>query len=160
MIIAQAPGMLARQSGKPFDDRSGHRLRMWLGVDREQFYDETKFAMVAMGFCYPGKTAMGDLPPCEECAPIWHPQILPHLRRISLTLLVGSYALNYYLDSESVTDTVKKWRSCLPENILPLPHPSWHNNAWLTKNPWFEKDLVPTLRKLVQTALTCRYSEM
>jgi|SRR5579871_723195 len=155
VIIAQAPGMRSRTSGKPFDDASGDRLRSWLGVDRATFYDETKFALMAMGFCYPGKTKTGDLPPCKECAPLWHPKIWSFLKDVRLTLMVGAYAQAYYLKSKSITQTVQNWRQFLPD-LLPMPHPSWHNNAWLTHNPWFLSELVPTLKDLVHKSLTYR----
>lgn len=152
MIIAQAPGMRARTSGLPFDDKSGDRLRSWLGVDQQVFYDETKMAFMAMGFCYPGKTSQGDLPPCQECAPLWHPQVWRFLKHVKLTLLVGSYAQRYYLPRGSVLHTVQNWRSHLP-TMLPLPHPSWHNNAWIKNQPWFMHELIPELRERVRDIL-------
>lgn len=152
LIIAQAPGTRARASGLPFDDPSGDRLRGWLSVDRKTFYDEKLIALMPMGFCYPGKGVGGDLPPCKECAPLWHPQIRPHLTNIKLTLLVGSYAQKYYLKSSSLTETVKSWRNYLP-TIIPLPHPSWHNNAWIMRNSWFSTEVVPVLQALVKKAL-------
>jgi uracil-DNA glycosylase len=155
LVIAQAPGTRARESGKPFDDKSGDRLRSWLGIDREIFYDETKLAFMPMGFCYPGKSATGDLPPCKECAPLWHPKILPHLTNVSLTLLVGTYAHRYYLKQGSVTTVMSDWRKHLP-STLPLPHPSWHNHNWLKRHPWFEEELVPTLQALVQSTLAAK----
>lgn len=152
LVIAQAPGTRARLSGKPFDDASGDRLRSWLGVDRTTFYDEKKFAMMPMGFCYPGTSKSGDLPPCKDCAPLWHPQIKPYLKNIGLTLLVGSYAHRYYLQSTSVHNAVTNFRNCLP-HLMPLPHPSWHNNNWLLKNDWFAKELIPVLQTLVKKCL-------
>lgn len=152
LIIAQSPGVRARTSGFPFDDKSGDRLREWLAIDRALFYDETRIALMPMGFCYPGSSQGGDLPPCTECAPIWHPQILPHLSKIELTLLVGVYAHHYYLQETSVTKTVRNFRKYLPL-FLPLPHPSWHNTLWLKKNPWFEHELLPLLRELTQKIL-------
>ncbi len=148
LVIAQAPGTRARASGRPFDDASGDRLRAWLGVNRETFYDEKLFAFVPMGFCYPGKTASGDLPPCSECAPLWHEKIFEHLINIKLTLYIGSYALKYYLQSTSMTDTVLAWQKHFPTH-LPLPHPSWHNNAWIERHTWFLNELVPALQKRV-----------
>lgn len=149
LIIAQAPGARARASGLPFDDPSGDRLRRWLGIDRSVFYDETRIALMPMGFCYPGSSAGGDLPPCKDCAPLWHPQVLPYLSKIRLTLLVGSYAQRYYLKGPSMTEAVKNWRAHLPK-LLPLPHPSWHNNAWIKQNPWFENELLPVLKRRVK----------
>lgn len=152
LVIAQAPGIRARESGLPFDDRSGDRLRSWLGLDRTIFYDEKQLAFMPMGFCYPGTAKGGDLPPCKECAPLWHPQVFPHLVNIKLTLLVGIYAQRHYLQASGVTAIVKKWRDHAP-SLLPLPHPSWHNNAWIQKNPWFSDELLPTLKNLVATIL-------
>ena len=149
LVIAQAPGARARASGRPFDDPSGDRLRTWLGIDREQFYDPTRFAFMPMGFCYPGSAEGGDLPPCKDCAPRWHPRITPHLTNVKLTLLVGSYAHRYYLQSTSVTEAVKSFRQCLPSK-MPLPHPSWHNTNWLKNNPWFLQELVPELKALIK----------
>jgi len=149
LVIAQAPGQKARTRGRPFDDASGDRLRQWLGIDREFFYDEDKLAFMPMGFCYPGKSNTGDLPPCQECAPIWHHQILLRLTHIQLTLLVGTYAHEYYLNKSSLNTTMTHWHNYLP-NFLPLPHPSWHNNLWLKNNLWFESGLVPYLQKRVK----------
>jgi uracil-DNA glycosylase len=149
LIIAQAPSTKARATGLPFNDSSGDRLRSWLGIDRETFYDEKKIALMPMGFCYPGVTSGGDLPPCKDCAPFWHPKIFPLLKNIKLTILVGSYAQKYYLNQEPMTKTVKNWRRCLPQ-FLPLPHSSWHNNAWLKKNPWFEAELLPRLKERIK----------
>lgn len=152
LVISQAPGTRARDSGKPFFDASGDRLRGWLGVDRGIFYNEKLFACMPMGFCYPGKSGGGDLPPCRDCAPLWHPKILDHLTKIELTLYVGSYALNYYCNSTSMTKTVCEWREHFPTH-LPLPHPSWHNNAWLGKHSWFMEEVVPALQKRVHQIL-------
>lgn len=152
LVIAQAPGMRARTSGRPFDDASGDRMRKWLGVDRAIFYDESKMAFMPMGFCYPGTSKTGDLPPCSECAPIWHPQILPRLVCVELVLLVGSYAHNFYLNQSSVSAAMNNWREHLPY-MLPLPHPSWHNNNWLKKHQWFEETVIPYLQKRVKDLL-------
>jgi uracil-DNA glycosylase len=150
LIIGQAPGTKVHESGIPWNDRSGDRLREWLGVDRETFYDEARVAIMPMGFCYPGVDKNGgDLPPRPECAPLWHPQLLPLLKGVELTLLIGLYAQGRYLGERrksTLTDTVKAWRDYGP-TYIPLPHPSWRNTAWLKKNPWFEKDLLPVLRK-------------
>jgi uracil-DNA glycosylase len=156
MIIGQAPGTKVHASGVPWDDRSGDRLRDWLGVERDVFYDEAAIAIVPMGFCFPGQDAKGgDLPPRPECAPLWHPQLLPLLPKIELTILIGQYAQGRYLGASrkaTLTDTVKAWRSYGPK-YLPLPHPSWRNTSWLKKNPWFEKDLLPTLRGRIRKLL-------
>ncbi|MEQ9447328.1 MAG: uracil-DNA glycosylase family protein [Rhodospirillaceae bacterium] len=156
LIIGQAPGTKVHESGVPWNDRSGDRLREWLDLDSEAFYDENRVAIVPMGFCYPGRDAKGgDLPPRKECAPTWHPRILPLLTKIELTLLVGSYAQAFYLKKRrkgTLTDTVAAWRDYGPA-FIPLPHPSWRNTAWLKKNPWFERQLVPELRKRVQALL-------
>jgi len=148
LIIAQAPGIRARTSGLPFDDASGNRLRHWLSIDRTIFYDETKIALMPMGFCYPGTTKTGDLPPCSGCAPLWHPQLRPYLENVKLTLLVGGYAQKFYLQSTSVTQAVKSWPSHF-ETLIPLPHPSWHNTRWIKKNLWFESELLPKLKSQV-----------
>lgn len=152
LVVSQAPGTKVHETGLSFNDRSGDRLRDWLGLDRATFYDERRVAVVGMAFCYPGVDGKGgDLPPRPECAPRWHAPILALLPRIGLTLLVGSYAIDYYLGAEaqpSMTETVKAWRRYLPR-ALPLPHPSWRNIGWLKRNPWFERDLVPELRRRV-----------
>ena len=153
LIIGQAPGTKVHESGIPWNDRSGDRLRHWLDIDQDTFYDESRVAIMPMGFCYPGRDAKGgDLPPRKECAPTWHPQLLPLLRNVSLTLLVGSYAQAHYLKArrkKTLTETVKAWREYSPD-FLPLPHPSWRNTSWIKKNPWFEKELVPNLRRRVK----------
>ena len=152
LIIGQAPGTKVHESGIPFNDPSGDRLRDWLGLDRPQFYDPGLVALMPSGFCYPGRSERGgDLPPRKECAPQWHPQILPHLPRIELTLLVGQYAQAYYLGADrkkTLTETVAAWRSYLPD-YWPTPHPSWRVNQWLKKNDWFESEVLPELRRRV-----------
>lgn len=154
LIIGQAPGLRAHQSGTPWNDPSGERLRSWLQVDRSQFYDPSLFAIMPMGFCYPGKGKSGDLPPRKECAPQWHSQLLEQLPNIGLTLLIGQYAQNYYLkgDKRSLTERVGNWRD-LPENLLVLPHPSPRNIAWFQRNPWFDAELLPELRRRVALLL-------
>jgi uracil-DNA glycosylase len=151
LIVGQAPGTRVHETGLPWNDRSGDRLRDWLGVDRATFYDAGRFAIVPMGLCFPGIDPKGgDKPPRPECAPLWHPRIRPLLPAIRLTLLVGSYAQAFYLGRgrrPSMTETVAAWREYLP-SFLPLPHPSWRNTAWLKRNPWFEAELVPVLRRL------------
>lgn len=154
LIIGQAPGLRAHQSGTPWNDPSGERLRSWLQVEPSQFYDPGLFAIMPMGFCYPGKGKSGDLPPRKECAPQWHAPLLEQLPNIGLTLLIGQYAQNYYLkgDKRSLTERVRNWRD-LPDNLLTLPHPSPRNIAWFQRNPWFDEELVPELRRRVALLL-------
>ena len=154
MIISQAPGTRVHETGLSFNDRSGDRLRDWLGLTRDEFYDESRVAILGMGFCYPGVDAKGgDLPPRPECAPLWHPKVLPLLPNIGLTLLVGSYALNRYLGrAPSMTAQVAAWEKHLPRYFA-LPHPSWRNIGWLKRNPWFESHALPALRLRVRKVL-------
>ena len=155
LIVGQAPGLKVHQSGTPWDDASGDRLRAWMGLSREQFYDPKRVALLPMGFCYPGKGKSGDLPPRKECAPLWHADLLAHMPHVALTLVVGLYAQAHYLEGErpaTLTETVKAWKSFLPRRV-PLPHPSPRNNIWLKKNPWFERDLVPVLQRRVRRVL-------
>jgi len=159
LIIGQAPGTKVHDSGVPWDDPSGRRLRKWMKIDDEMFYNPAKIAIMPMGFCYPGKGKSGDLPPREECAPLWHKKLLAHLPNIKLTLLIGQYAQNHYLTSSefysdgTVTETVKNWKKFSPK-YFPLPHPSPRNTLWLKKNPWFERKPIPQLRKQVRSALS------
>lgn len=150
LIVGQAPGRRAHEAGIPFDDASGERLRSWLGVSRAQFYDPAQIAILPIGFCYPGSTRSGDLPPRPECAPTWHPALLAQLPAIELTLLLGRYAQARYLPAPaaSVTEAVQRWRESWPA-LLALPHPSPRNNLWLRRNPWFETELLPQLRDRV-----------
>ena len=150
LICGQAPGARVHALGRPFDDRSGDRLRSWLGVDRDDFYDRRRFAVLPMAFCFPGyDSAGGDLPPPRLCAATWRARALAALPRVRLTLLVGAYALRWHLGgSRSVGDIVRDWRRA-PPDVLPLPHPSWRNAGWLKRNPWFEAELVPVLRARV-----------
>jgi len=152
LIVGQAPGTRVHATGIPWNDPSGDRLRQWTGLDRETFYDETRVAIVPMGFCYPGRAPRGgDSPPRPECAPLWHVRILALLPALELTLLVGSYAQARYLGSHrsrTMTATVAAWRDHLPRHLA-VPHPSWRNTAWLRRNPWFERELVPELRRRV-----------
>jgi len=153
-IIGQAPGIIVHRTSKPWDDKSGERLRSWLGVDDDTFYDPKVFAIVPMGFCYPGKGKTGDLPPRKECAPLWHESLFSKLKHLKLTLLIGSYAQAYYLEEQkkrTLTETVQSYEEYLPK-YLPLPHPSPRNNIWLKKNPWFEQDLIPILQRHVKRA--------
>ncbi|MEM7225353.1 MAG: uracil-DNA glycosylase family protein [Pseudomonadota bacterium] len=152
LIVGQAPGTKVHESGIPWNDASGDRLRDWLALEKEDFYDDSRIAILPMGLCYPGRDPRGgDLPPRPECAPLWHPPVTAQLPNISLTLLVGLYAQGHYLGKArkgSLTETVKAWRDYGDER-MPLPHPSWRNTGWLKKNPWFEKDLLPELRNRV-----------
>lgn len=156
LIVGQAPGTKVHESGIPWNDPSGDRLRAWLGLERERFYDERAIAIVPMGFCYPGRdTRGGDAPPRPECAPLWHAPLLDALPEVALTLLVGRYAQAYYLGrvaKPSMTETVRAFADYLPA-YLPLPHPSWRNTAWLKRNPWFESELLPVLRARVAAVL-------
>jgi len=147
LIAGQAPGRKVHQSGIPFDDASGDRLREWMGISKQTFYDENKIAILPMGFCYPGKGKSGDLPPRPECAPAWREQLLAQLANIELVLVVGQYAQRYHFSKPhlSVTEQVKAWSLYWP-NQVPLPHPSPRNNIWLSKNRWFEQQLVPALQ--------------
>ncbi|SFQ45757.1 Uracil-DNA glycosylase [Roseivivax halotolerans] len=154
LVAGQAPGMRVHQSGIPFDDPSGDRLRDWLGIDRETFYDRTRIAIVPMAFCFPGYDAKGsDLPPPRICGQTWHDRVMSALPNIRLRLIVGGYAHRYHLGVRTgVTETVSRWRDA-GQGTFPLPHPSWRNTAWLKKNPWFEADVLPALRAGVSEAL-------
>ncbi|MBV1690823.1 uracil-DNA glycosylase family protein [Novosphingobium sp. G106] len=155
VIIGQAPGSKVHASGVPWDDDSGDRLRGWLGLDRETFYDPDKVALVPMGFCYPGKGNGGDLPPRRECAPLWHEPLLAHMVNLKLTLLVGQYAQAAYLPhgfAQLMTEAVQRYAE-LPEGLFPLPHPAWRSRLWMAKYPWFEAEVLPDLRGQVAAAI-------
>jgi uracil-DNA glycosylase len=154
LVVGQAPGTRVHETGIPWNDRSGERLRAWLGVDRDTFYDPDRFAILPMGLCYPGRGRSGDLPPRPECAPRWHPPVLAALPRIRLRLLIGHYAQRHYLEDArgTLSDRVAAWRALLPGTFL-LPHPSPRNQRWLRDRPWFEAEVVPALRSRVQEAL-------
>lgn len=154
LIIGQAPGTRVHASGVPWDDPSGERLRDWLQTDKDLFYNESRIAIVPMGFCYPGKGKSGDLPPAKACAPLWHDRLLAQMPEIDLTLLIGRYAQDRYLgrSSESLTHRVQHWQDYAPR-YFPLPHPSPRNIAWLRRNPWFETDVVKALREAVTRVL-------
>lgn len=160
-IAGQAPGTRVHASGVPFTDPSGVRLRDWLGVSEEEFYDAGRVAIVPMGFCFPGlDTKGGDLPPRRECAPLWRARLFAELPHVELIVLVGLYAQRWHLGKAigaSMTETVRRWRAYLDvetgPRMLPVPHPSWRNNAWLKKNPWFATELLPRLRSDVRTLL-------
>jgi uracil-DNA glycosylase len=155
LIVGQAPGRITHEKGIPFDDPSGDRLRAWLGIDRDLFYDSEKLAIVPMGFCFPGTTKGGDLPPRNECAPAWRTKILDTLVSVELTLVIGRYAIDWHLPEfgkSTVTDAVKSWKTSWPKQLI-LPHPSPRNNRWLKQNPWFEDDVIPKLQSRVRQIL-------
>ena len=153
LIIGQAPGTRVHETGEPWDDKSGERLRNWMNLSSDAFYDENKIAIMPMGFCYPGRASSGgDLPPRPECAPQWHSQIRAQLGQIELTLLVGSYAQKHYLGkkmAKTMTETIRLWKDFSPD-IIPTPHPSWRTTFWLKKNLWFEDEVLPDLRARVK----------
>ena len=155
VIVGQAPGTKVHASGIPWDDASGKQLRKWLNVSDEEFYDAKKFAIIPMGFCYPGKGRSGDLPPRPECAPLWHEPLLEIMPNVELIILIGMYAQNYYLKKEAkktLTETVKNHKAYLPSYFV-LPHPSPRNRFWLTKNPWFEKEVLFEFEMIVRRIL-------
>lgn len=157
LVAGQAPGRKVHASGVPFDDVSGDRLRAWLGVTREAFYDPRQFAILPMGFCYPGTGRSGDLPPRPECAPAWRARLLRGLRHVQLTLVIGQYAQAWHLPGagDSVTEVVESWRTHWPQ-VVPLPHPSPRNQLWLRRHPWFEARLLPALRRRVAEVLSAK----
>lgn len=154
LIAGQAPGRRVHESGVPFDDASGDRLREWLGISKDIFYDPTKVAILPMGFCYPGTGKSGDLPPRPECEKTWRRQLLKELTGIKLSLVIGQYAQKWHLPTveKNLTETVRAWKEYGP-GVIPLPHPSPRNNIWLKKNPWFAESLLPELKKATRDAL-------
>lgn len=153
LIVGQAPGRITHEKGIPFDDPSGNRLRDWMGLSREEFYDPKLLAILPMGFCFPGTGKGGDLPPRSECAEAWRDKLLSRLKSVELTLVIGQYALNWHLPGNekfTLTKVVKEWRDYWPE-VLPIPHPSPRNNRWLRNNPWFEEDVLPKLKQRVRS---------
>ncbi len=155
LIAGQAPGRRVHESGVPWDDPSGVRLRDWLNIDKDVFYDESAVALIPMGFCYPGTGKSGDNPPRPECRATWHDRLIASLTNVRLSIVIGQYAQDYHLGNrreKTVTATVDKWREFAPE-IFPLPHPSPRNQLWLKKNPWFERDLLPELRARVAAVI-------
>jgi uracil-DNA glycosylase len=155
LIIGQAPGARVHASGTPWDDASGERLRSWMGINQETFYDETKIAIIPMGFCYPGRGRGGDLPPRKECAELWLEQLLSALPNIELTLLIGQYAQRHFLKhlrKPTLTETVRHWQDYVPD-YLPLPHPSPRNIPWFQRHSWFEQDLLPVIRSRVRSII-------
>ena len=162
LIVGQAPGTKVHNTGIPWNDPSGNRLRDWLSVDKDTFYDVSKFSIVPMGYCYPGKGKSGDLPPRKECAELWLTQVLNELKNIKLVLCIGIYAQEYYLKDKrkkNLTETAKAWREyqnisitqTITAKVIPLPHPSPRNLLWIKKNPWFEEEVIPELKKITQT---------
>lgn len=153
LIAGQAPGRKVHASGVPFDDASGDRLRQWMGISREVFYDPKLIAILPMGFCYPGTGSSGDLPPRRECAPQWRERLLRSMPRIELTLVIGQYAMAWHLPGTAagnLTETVRAWREHWPD-VLPLPHPSPRNNIWLKANPWFALEVVPAVQGRIRS---------
>lgn len=151
VVVGQAPGLAVHQSGVPWDDKSGDNLRSWMGVDKEIFYDEDIFALIPMGFCYPGTGKSGDLSPMKVCAPLWHGKLFQMMKEVKLVLLFGQYAQRYYLGKgakESLTKTVQAYQEYLPR-FFPLPHPSPRNNIWQSKNPWFKEEVLPEFKARV-----------
>lgn len=157
LIASQAPGNLADVKSKPFADPSGVRLREWMGVSDEEFYDESRIAIAPMGFCFPGYDAKGgDRPPMKICAPTWRAGLLQRLPNVELVLAIGGYAQSWHLagaQAKTLTETVRDWRRHLESGVLPTPHPSWRNNGWLKRNPWFETEVLPELRARVRALL-------
>jgi uracil-DNA glycosylase len=155
VLIGQAPGAKVHESGRPWEDDSGLHLRSWLGVEETTFNDTNAFAMLPMGFCFPGRRKGGDLPPRPECAPLWHDRILKELHDVRLIILIGQYAVNNYLvgtKQRTLGDTVRAFADYLPQHF-PLPHPSWRSKIWMKKNPWFEDEVLPQLQDRVRQAL-------
>jgi uracil-DNA glycosylase len=155
LIIGQAPGTKVHASGIPWDDASGDRLREWMGVDKPTFYDPARIALMPMGFCFPGTGASGDLPPRPECAPLWHDRLRAELPKIALTLLVGQYAQARYQPAKpkrSMTEAVRMFADA-PDGLFPLPHPSWRSTGWMRKNPWFETEVLQSLRELTRKTI-------
>lgn len=155
VIIGQAPGTKVHASGVPWDDQSGKKLRQWLNVTDDEFYETKNFAIIPMGFCYPGKAKTGDLPPRPECAPEWHEQLLSKMPNVKLIILIGTYAQKYYLKDKAkktLTETVGEYKSYLPQ-YFPIPHPSPTNRFWRAKNPWFEESIVPDIQQFIRRLL-------
>jgi len=154
VIIGQAPGRRVHESGVPWDDPSGVRLREWLGLTDEQFYDPGVVALIPMGFCFPGNGQSGDLPPREECAPLWHERLLAELPSNRLDVIIGQYAQKRYIEDrgKTLTETVSRWSTYLPHRVV-MPHPSPRNRRWLSQNPWFEAEAIPRIRKRVEEVL-------
>jgi uracil-DNA glycosylase len=156
LVVGQAPGRRVHETGIPFNDPSGERLRAWMGVTRAEFYDATKVALLPMGFCYPGTGKSGDLPPRPECAAAWRQKFLDAMPDVRLTLAIGVYAQAWHIPSKpTLAETVRNWKAYAPA-LIPLPHPSPRNNLWLRKNPWFEKEVVPVVQARVREVMRAR----
>lgn len=156
ILAGQAPGTRVHETGIPWNDRSGDRLRDWLEMDREIFYDASKLAIIPMGFCYPGTGDRGDLPPRPECAPLWHERLLALLPEVKLTLAIGQYAIKYYLGKsrkKTLAETVKHWHTYIDQGVIPLGHPSPRNIRWRQQNPWYEAEAIPAIRRKVWEVL-------
>ena len=151
LVASQAPGSKVHKSGVPFSDASGDRLREWMGVSHDEFYDDSRIGIVPMGFCYPGRSGGGDAPPRAECAQLWRSQLLDLLPQVRLTLLIGTYAQNHVLGPAAITSRVRNFQDYLPQ-YFPLPHPSWRSRIWEERNPWFRSDVVPELRSAIARA--------
>ena len=157
LVVGQAPGRITHHKGRPFDDPSGDRLRSWLGVDRGDFYNSHKFAILPMGFCFPGTGKSGDLPPRPECASTWRERLLANLPNIEITLVIGRYAIDWHLPDQkgkTLASVAESWREFWPA-VIPMPHPSPRNNRWLINHPWFEAEVVPALQQRVGEVLKC-----
>jgi uracil-DNA glycosylase len=155
LIVGQAPGVVTHGKGVPFDDKSGERLRKWLGIEKKQFYEPSLFAIIPMGFCYPGRGKSGDLPPPPLCAETWRAQLLDKFENIEFTIILGQHAIAWHLQSKaSVTELASQWQNLFTSNQIVLPHPSPRNNIWLKKNSWFESDVIPNLQNRIQTIIT------
>jgi len=155
LIVGQAPGIVTHKRGIPFDDKSGERLRTWLGVDKNQFYDEDIFAIIPMGFCYPGKGKSGDLPPLPLCEETWRIPLLKNFKHVELTIILGKYAIEWHLQSKApITELARQWQHLLKSEKIVLPHPSPRNNIWLKKNSWFEESVIPVLRNRIKMITT------
>ena len=155
VVIGQAPGTVVHKTGIPWDDKSGENLRVWMGINNNDFYNSQKIAIIPMGFCYPGKGKSGDLPPRKECAPLWHNPLFNKLQEVELILLIGKYAQDYYLKNDAkktLTETVKNYQKYLPKYFV-LPHPSTRNNIWQAKNEWFPRLVIPELQKEIKRIL-------
>ncbi len=155
LVVGQAPGRRVHESGVPFDDPSGDRLRQWMGIDKPTFYNQQKINIIPMGFCYPGTGKSGDLPPRPECAEAWRDRLMAEMGQVALTLVIGQYAIGWHLKGQSkktLTETVKAWKEYWPAAVV-LPHPSPRNNIWLKRNPWFEDEVLPPLRQKIQELL-------
>jgi len=155
LIVGQAPGSVTHKKGVPFDDKSGERLRSWLGVNREIFYDEKQFAIIPMGFCYPGRSKSGDRPPLPLCADTWRDALLTKLNNIQLTVILGKHAIKWHLKTKApITELAQQWQNLLASKQLVLPHPSPRNNIWLKRNLWFEQEVIPVLQQRVKEILS------